>query len=142
VHGAEIDANADGNIAMEEFFAEARRAFAGYDRNADGKLTRDEYTGPGGVRSPMGGFVKEHATDIDANKDGVLTFEEFTAHLRPMFQKQDRNRDGVLTPEEWQTAPSNGSDQPPPRGRGDSPGAPPRPGDGSDSAKPRRDPRP
>jgi hypothetical protein len=137
VHGAEIDANKDGTITLEEFLAEAKRSFSGYDRDADGKLTREEYSGPGGVRSPMGGFIKEHATDIDSNKDGILTFEEFTAHLRPMFDKQDRNRDGKLTPEEWQTPPSDGSGRPPaPRDR------PPPPNSARpDAAKPDQPPR-
>jgi hypothetical protein len=142
VHGAEIDSNTDGILTGEEFLAEARRSFGGYDRNADGKLTRDEYSGPGGVRSPMGGFIKEHAADIDVNKDGVLTFEEFSAHLRPMFDKQDRNRDGKLTPDEWRDLPAAGAEQPPPRNRPDPPGKNPRAEGAADSQKPRREPRP
>ncbi len=143
VHGAEIDSNADGTLTGEEFLAEVRRSFNGYDRNADGKLTRDEYAGPGGVRSPMGGFIKEHAADIDANRDGVLTFEEFSAHVRPMFEKQDRNRDGKLTPDEWRDLPAGSAEQPPPpRNRTSPPGPTSRAEGGPDSAKPRREARP
>jgi hypothetical protein len=145
VHGAEIDADHDATITSEEFLAEAKRSFTGYDRNGDGKLTAEEYAGPGGVRSPMGGFIKEHAADIDSNKDATLTFEEFSAHLRPMFEKQDRNRDGKLTPDEWRDLPQGDVDQPP---RGNRDGSaergqrPPRPEGGADTSKPRRDPKP
>ncbi len=90
----------------------------------------------------MGGFVKEHATDIDSNKDGELTFEEFVVHLRPMFTKQDRNQDGKLAPDEWRDLAPDSPDQPPRRNRGEPENPRPRGGDPSGSAAPRTDPRP
>lgn len=141
VHGAEIDVNHDGTITAEEFLAEAKRSFARYDRNGDGKLTLEEYSGPGGVRSPMGGFIKEHAADIDSNKDGTVTFEEFSTHVRPMFEKQDRNRDGKLTTDEWRDLPPGDATPPPQANRPDPPDRPRRPGEGSNGQKPRIDPK-
>ena len=56
VHGAELDSNDYSIISSAEFDGEAKRTFAGYGQNKDGKFSRDEYAVPGSVRSPMGGF--------------------------------------------------------------------------------------
>ncbi len=58
------NANNDSVISSAEFDGEANRTFAGYDQNKDGRLSRDEYSGPGSVRSPMGGFVKEQPDNL------------------------------------------------------------------------------
>ena len=105
VHGAELDSNNDSIISSAEFDGEAKRTFAGYDQNKDGKLSRDEYAGPGSVRSPMGGFVKEHPDNLDADHDGVITEAEFLKQVRRMFDKLDLNRDGNLSPAEWRDLP-------------------------------------
>ena len=36
------DANLDNRVTWEEFEAQARRVFAGLDRNRDGRLSKDE----------------------------------------------------------------------------------------------------
>jgi hypothetical protein len=116
VHGAELDANGDGTITLEEFLDEAKRTFVGYDLNRDGRLLRDEYAGRNNVRSAMGGFVKEHADKLDADGDGVIAEAEFLREVRRMFEKMDRNRDSKLTPDEWRDLPPESSPvAPPPR---------------------------
>jgi hypothetical protein len=100
VHAKELDTDGDGIVSREEMIAEVEKAFAGYDRNQDDKLTADEYGGPGGVRSAMGGFVKQHARELDADIDGVITREELQSVALRMFDKADPNRDGKLAPNE------------------------------------------
>jgi len=120
-HAKELDANGDGVVTREEMTAEVERTFAGYDRNGDGKLTADEYSGPGGVRSAMGGFVKQHAKELDANGDGVITREELLNTALRMFDKADANHDGRLTPDELAmpggepSAKPDGGQPPPPQ---------------------------
>lgn len=101
-HGAELDVNGDGVITNIEMAAEAKRAFAGYDANHDGRITTEERTAPG-PRTAMGGFVKQHAGKIDSNADGLITEPEMLALAGRMFGKEDANNDGKLDPAEWQT---------------------------------------
>ena len=98
VHASEMDANHDGTLSRDELLAEVGRVFSGYDHNHDGKLTRDEYAEGPGVRSAMGGFVKQHSEEIDADRDGIITKEELTATATRMFDRTDANRDGQLSP--------------------------------------------
>jgi len=100
VHALEMDANHDGTLTRDELAAEVERVFSGYDRNHDGKLTRDEYADGPGVRSAMGGFVKQHAEEIDGDHDGVITKAELMANATRMFDRTDANHDGKLSPEE------------------------------------------
>ncbi len=100
VHGKEMDANGDGTLTQAELIAEVEKVFVGYDKNKDGKLIRDEYEGAGGVRSAMGGFVKQHAQEIDVDGNGIITKDELTATATRMFDRTDVNRDGKLAGDE------------------------------------------
>ena len=92
--------------------AEAQKTFAGYDTNADGRLASAEYAGAGGLRSAMGGFVQQHAKEIDADGDGGITRDALLAVALRMFDKADQNRDARLSGDEL-TAPAT----PPPPAR-------------------------
>jgi hypothetical protein len=48
----------------------------------------------------MAGFVRSHAEEIDANRDGIITREELQAVMTRMFEKADRKRAGKITREE------------------------------------------
>ncbi|MFO0954684.1 MAG: YHYH protein [Isosphaeraceae bacterium] len=100
VHAAEMDADRDGTLTRVEILAEADRTFAGYDGNGDGKLSRDEYETGGGVRSAMGGFIRQHSAELDADGDGAITREEVRANATRMFDRADRDQDGKLSPAE------------------------------------------
>lgn len=53
----------------------AQERFAAADKNGDGKLSRDEV----GQESP---YLADKFDDRDANRDGVLSWEEFVGHNR------------------------------------------------------------
>ncbi len=97
VHADELDTDQDGAVSRAEMIAEVEKTFAGYDRNQDAALIAEEYAGPGGVRSAMGGFVRQHAQEIDADGDGSITKDELQSIALRMFDKADPDRDGKLT---------------------------------------------
>lgn len=85
-----------------------------YDRNADGILAVDEYAGGRGeARHTMGGFVKQHSSEIDANADGQITLDELLSLASELFDKSDRERSGRIVANPA-IAPSNNPDYAPP----------------------------
>jgi Ca2+-binding EF-hand superfamily protein len=104
VHADEIDLDKNKIISRDEIVGEANKAFAGYDKNNDGKLSQSELSGRGGSRSAMGGFLKGHAKEIDRDGDGILTRTETVGNAERMFGKMDTNEDGKITSEEMEAS--------------------------------------
>ncbi len=104
VHAAELDTDGDGVIEFEgEMMAEANRVFAAYDQNSDQRVTPDESSARGGTpKSALGGFVKEHAVELDRNQDGGISREEMTGVFAKFFGQADRSGDQKLTRDEYE----------------------------------------
>ena len=102
-----MDANSDGVISRTEFtdFSEARqerrdarRDFNGdgeYDR-ADRQARRQKLKERWEQRAERGEKHEGRGWRPDANKDGVITWEEHQAASEKMFEHLDRNDDGFL----------------------------------------------
>lgn len=73
------------------------RRFNALDRNADAKLTRDEFP-----------RADSRIVRADSNGDGEITKGEFTDGVTAWFDRMDLNRDGTVTSEEQETT-RNGS---------------------------------
>lgn len=46
------------------------------------------------------GWKEKRFDKIDQDKNGVITYQEFTQHHQVMFNKLDQNKDGQVTKEE------------------------------------------
>jgi len=101
---ARLDKNADGKIERNEARTAAGEHFAKMDQNGDGAISRDEKldTGPRGRQPKRSG---DHFARLDANKDGKLERGE-TRMPSEHFDRADANKDGKLTQAEvdasWQ----------------------------------------
>ncbi len=96
-HVAEMDQNHDGVLTRAEMTTEIRTTFTGYDRDADGKVTAAERDTRDGVRSAMGGFVRAHWAEVDADHDGSVTADELERSGLSMFDKADRDGNASLS---------------------------------------------
>jgi hypothetical protein len=101
-----VDANRDGRISAAEHAAAAKKMFRAMDANRDGNVTAAEMdaayskvTGNKAEQSGMSGADKIKVVDRDG--DGVLTASEHDAASKEMFRKMDADRDGYLSREEW-----------------------------------------
>jgi hypothetical protein len=67
-----------------------QKRFNRYDRNRDGRVTRDEM-----LATRVKAFQK-----LDTNHDNMLSFEEWAVKTSDRFKDIDSNHDGVITPAE------------------------------------------
>ena len=86
-------------MTKEEVIAQCKEAFKGYAGSADFISVADLPNLPT-FRNAVGGFVKVHVKEIDANSDGKITEQEIIDVMMKMFKKQDKNGDGKLTTDE------------------------------------------
>ena len=115
---AKMDANGDGVITKAEFMAMHEQMWAKLDANNNGKIDKDEMDhgpmmmGPGGPHGPGhpggpmrveihrggpdGADVRHGPEDLDANKDGKVSFDEFAAPLKDVFAHLDKDKSGYL----------------------------------------------
>ncbi len=70
-----------------------QKRFDRYDKDRDGKITRDEY-----LMARHKAFAK-----LDRNGDGVLQFDEWAAKAETKFATADSDKSGTLTPTEFAT---------------------------------------
>ncbi|KQM65168.1 histidine kinase [Sphingomonas sp. Leaf17] len=69
------------------------KRFGRYDKDRDGRITRDEY---------LAARRKAYAK-LDTNKDGRLSFDEWAAKTTAKFATADRDTSGTMTPVEFAT---------------------------------------
>jgi len=120
---ARLDANHDGKLDKADREARLVERFNAIDSDHNGAISKDEFIAahqrqPGmmghegmrpegmghegmGRRMGAGMMMMRMA---DANKDGAITKDEFTAAALKHFDMADANHDGKLTPEERKAA--------------------------------------
>ncbi len=148
-HASELDPNGDGIVSSEEVSAEAKKVFSAYDRDGDGYLSLAETEGRGGgiPKSPMGGFIRGHASEFDRNGDGKISAAEVSGFFLRFVGKVDANGDGRLTPDELKAAEARGpggggKGKGGKGGGGKNPRPESRPGDARRASPPERSPSP
>ncbi len=100
----EIDANADGQITIEEMIAHREAKFAERDTNGDGFLSKEEL-----LAAMQENAAKRQAKRVDhmidrqdADDDGQLSMAELSNDERQakFFERLDENGDGAISEEE------------------------------------------
>ena len=100
MHLERADANNDGAITRDEFFARPTQMFARLDANSDGVISADERP----QRRERGESGRRRA---GANNDGQISQSEFAAMGASRFERLDANDDGRVTREEAEAARSH-----------------------------------
>ena len=90
---AALDVNQDRVISGEEI-ADASAALLALDTDGDGSLSEAELRPP--RPEPPGLHGDRDVMRHDADGDGVVTLEEFTAHAAEAFARIDANGDGQI----------------------------------------------
>jgi Ca2+-binding EF-hand superfamily protein len=105
---ANADANKDGMIDKDEFKATRAALFERMDRNSDGVLDDQDKHQRSERRA-------EHAAkmraELDSNRDGKVSKDEFTSAPAPFFDQADTDKDGVLSAKELEAAKSRFSER-------------------------------
>ncbi len=93
---------ADGVMTRDEALARADRRFDQLDTDRDGRISAAERQPQGNDAATPGRGGGRMLERADADKDGIVTREEFRAAATRMFDRQDANKDGRIDATERQ----------------------------------------
>ena len=93
-----VDANEDGKVTLEEFVIRSQTRLVELDTDANGELSADELAKPMLERADY--KVRRMVKRFDADGDGKITQEEFSAPARKRFAKRDFDGDGKISDNE------------------------------------------
>lgn len=110
-----LDKNKNAAIEWSEYEASGNKIFARWDTNNDGKVDKNDpekkYQGNQSswnsrnpidfIRMPTTHTLKGLKDIYDANKDDVVTADEFNNERRSVFYITDSNKDGALSQAEY-----------------------------------------
>lgn len=102
---AELDSNKDGNLTAAEIDAKVKvpdagkKSVARLDKNKDSRVSLAEYTAQAANLEPAADPDRLIA-QWDANRDKIVTREEFVAAILARFDSFDANKDGTVTAQE------------------------------------------
>ncbi len=97
---SKIDKNADGKISNQEYMDAVGESFNKYDLNKDGILSEEEIKSIKKIEAEK--FLKE----ADANKDGKVSRKEFIDTAEQKFKGMDGNNNGHIDNKEWNKRPA------------------------------------
>ncbi|WP_162305829.1 EF-hand domain-containing protein [Oleisolibacter albus] len=97
-----MDTNKDGVVDEAEFKAARAEMFKRMDKDGDGKISKADFPAAmDQARTQRHAEMQNRMFDqLDTNKDGFVTADEFAAGAGKGFERFDRNDDGKLTPED------------------------------------------
>lgn len=103
---AELDADGDGALSIDELTAQAQSRFDGTDTNGDGALSADEIAAAIIARATEAApqMAENMIAHLDDNADGVLQAEEITRPMpdpERMFDRVDTDNDEAISQAEW-----------------------------------------
>jgi|GEM_PF-3789566 len=99
------DTDENGSVTKEEFAAAREKGYKRRDANGDGKVYVDEYVAEYEVRldeqlkKRRESAIKQTYTRfgvMDADKDEIMTLEEFNKSGDRVFARRDKNEDGKI----------------------------------------------
>jgi arylsulfatase A len=96
-HAAELDADGDGVLTLDEVRAEVAAAVEGFDANADGRLSDAELDSGVRVRSAVAGFLRGHRAELDTDGDGGIEKVEVLAVFERFHRRHDSDGDGAFS---------------------------------------------
>lgn len=108
------DSNGDGKVDRTEYERARDAQFARSDRDHDGKIDQDEYLAEYEDRLDRRIALLEDGEDkqahvrfgvLDTDKDGKMTFAEYQASGKRLFDTADRNHDGTVDAADAQLPP-------------------------------------
>ncbi|MEO1150630.1 MAG: hypothetical protein AAFW83_06515 [Pseudomonadota bacterium] len=88
------DANADGILTQAELSTALKASFQRVDRNNDGVVNTSD--APKFARVKFQSKINPIMAERDANKDGNLTFQEFSGPALENFKTADGDNDGQV----------------------------------------------
>ena len=103
-HFDELDANHDGVVTKDEFLAAASAKFALFDTAGNGKVTAAEIEAAPKTQERAIHIADRFVKHMDANRDGVVSQDEYIAAAKARFAALDKNADGFIDADEAKNA--------------------------------------
>jgi len=101
-HAAELDTDKDTIVTLIEINGLIKSAFAEVAGSKE-SISLEDLKKARPPKNVIGGYLKGHADEFDANGDRNVTLQEVLDEFSSLFHKGDKNHDHALTKEEYDT---------------------------------------